>query len=105
MKSPSVWSVLAIAVALTGCGASGPAVDLSGYTPEAQSGYQVLERRCTRCHEIDRPLHANVGQGGWTSYVRRMAKHPAAGISTAEQREIVKFLEAYAAQRDQGGTP
>jgi hypothetical protein len=34
-----------------------------------------------------------------------MAKHPAAGISTAEQREIVKFLEAYAAQRAQGVTP
>jgi hypothetical protein len=28
-----------------------------------------------------------------------MAKHPAAGISIAEQREIVKFLEAHAALR------
>ena len=39
------------------------------------------------------------GQGGWPAYVRRMAKHPAAGISIAEQREIVKFLEAHAALR------
>jgi cytochrome c2 len=105
MKSPKMWAALAVAVGLAGCGASAPLVDLSAFSPEAQHGYQVLEQRCTRCHEIDRPLHANVGQGGWASYVRRMAKHPAAGISTAEQREIVKFLEAYAAQRAQGGTP
>jgi len=98
-------ATLLAAAALSACGASAPVVDLAGFTPEAQHGYQVLEQRCTRCHEIDRPLHANIGQGGWPAYVRRMAKHPAAGISIADQREIVQFLEAYAARRAQGGTP
>ncbi|MFZ4737815.1 MAG: hypothetical protein ACOYM9_17805 [Bradymonadia bacterium] len=84
--------------ALQGCGAR-PPVDLAQYPAETHRGYALLEQRCTRCHELDRPLQANVGQGGWPAYVRRMAKHPAAGISIAEQREIVKFLEAHAALR------
>ena len=91
------WAGLGLTGPL-GCGAR-PPVDLAQYPPATHRGYALMEQRCTRCHELDRPLQANVGQGGWPAYVRRMAKHPAAGISVAEQREIVKFLEAHAALR------
>lgn len=83
---------------IVACGALPNQIDVSGYPPEMQARYSLFERRCTRCHELERPLNADVSEGGWQRYVRRMARHPAAGISAAEQREIATFLE-YHAQR------
>lgn len=91
---------LALAVALTACGGGAPnAVDVSAYPAEMQARYRLLEKRCTRCHELERPLNAKVAEGGWTAYIRRMSRHPAAGISEAEQREIAAFLEYYGQRR------
>lgn len=90
--------VLGLGVALMACGALPNRIDVSGYPPDMQARYDLFERRCTRCHELERPLNAQVGEGGWQKYVRRMARHPAAGISAEEQREIATFLE-YHAQR------
>jgi cytochrome c2 len=86
-------------VALSACGAAPNSIDVSGYPPDMQARYDLFERRCTRCHELERPLNARVGEGGWGKYVQRMARHPAAGISAQEQREIAIFLEYHAERR------
>ena len=86
-------------LALTGCGSPPNRIDVSAYPPDMQARYELFERRCTRCHELERPLNANPGEGGWARFVRRMARHPAAGISLEEQQEIARFLEFYAARR------
>ncbi|MCA9537456.1 MAG: hypothetical protein KC620_01130 [Myxococcales bacterium] len=88
---PPLW-LLAAALSL-GCGAGRTRVDTSGYPPDQQANYQIFETRCSRCHDLERPLQARVADGGWDAYVRRMARHPGAGISEAEQRRIASFLE------------
>lgn len=82
---------------LGACGAVPPnTLDVSGYPPDMRARYALFARKCSRCHPLDRPLHARVGQHGWADYVRRMSRHPGAGISEPEQREIAQFLQYYA---------
>ena len=90
---------LVLGALLPACGSAPNSIDVSGYTPDMQARYDLFEKRCTRCHELERPLNANVGAGGWPKYVRRMARHPAAGIPADEQREIAVFLEYHAQRR------
>ena len=107
------WPLWGGLLTLSGCGSPPNRIDVSGYPPDMQARYDLLEKRCTRCHELERPINANPGEGGWPKFVRRMARHPAAGISVEEQKEIAIFLEFYAARRreashaaeTQGGAP
>jgi hypothetical protein len=84
---------------LPACGSAPNSIDVRDYPPDMQTRYDLFEKRCTRCHELERPLNAQVGAGGWPKYVRRMARHPAAGIPAEEQREIALFLEYHAERR------
>lgn len=78
------------------CATAPNVIDVSGYPAEMQQRYQLFADKCSRCHELDRPLQARVGARGWDDYVRRMSRHPGAAISDAEQREIARFLEFHA---------
>ncbi len=71
---------------------------MSAYPPDMQRRYELFSRKCSRCHSLDRPLHAHVGANGWLEYVQRMSRHPGAGITFAEQREIALFLAYYSRQ-------
>lgn len=84
------------------CGGAPNTLDVSGYPPEMQAKYRIFENRCSRCHGLERPIQARVAEGGWTAYVRRMARHPGAGIDARDQRAIAEFLE-YHHQRREGG--
>ena len=48
--------------------------------------------------ETEDSLQARVGSHGWDDYVRRMSRHPGAGISARDEREIARFLEFHAKQ-------
>jgi cytochrome c2 len=89
---------IATALAVTGACSMGPpnTIDVSAYPRDMQGRYELFLRKCTRCHGLDRPLQARVGARGWDDYVHRMARHPGAGISEAEQREIAAFLQFHA---------
>jgi cytochrome c2 len=95
--------LLVVATVLAGCGGAPNGIDVSTYPAEMQARYELFERRCTRCHELERPLNARVGEGGWDAYVQKMARHPGAGIPPDEQREIAIFLEYHHARRAQEG--
>ncbi len=55
--------VLGLGAALVACGALPNRIDVSGYPPDMQARYDLFERRCTRCHELERPLNAQRGRG------------------------------------------
>lgn len=100
---PRIRGLLALvgvvgAVALQGCGGPPGALDVRTYPAEQQANYRVFENRCSRCHDLVRPLSARVGQGGWEAYVTRMSRHPGAGIGHDDQKSIAAFLEFYHAQ-------
>ena len=90
-------------IALMGCGPIGPAVDSTGYPPEMQANATLFEDRCGACHSPRRALNAGVGEGGWDAFVKRMSRHPGAGINDADQRRIAAFLEYFHAQKRASG--
>ena len=53
----------------------------------------VAERRCSRCHPLDRITNTRVAApSGWQSYVRRMRLTPGSGIPRADEPAIVRCL-------------
>ncbi len=68
-------------------------VDVAGYPPEVQQQYKLLEQKCSRCHDLSRPLTAKyTSEAQWHEMVARMARKPGAGISRKDQAEITAFL-------------
>jgi hypothetical protein len=87
-------------LALAGCSGAPNTIDVSGYPPDMQRRYALMEQRCTRCHDLERPINAHVAN--WEQYVARMSRHPGAGIPPEEQKEIALFLEYYDQHREAG---
>ena len=53
----------------------------------------IAERRCSRCHPLDRIVDARVASpAGWQSYVRRMRLTPGSGIPVTDEPAIVRCL-------------
>lgn len=100
-RSLLIGSALAVGALVGSCGGAPNTLDVSGYPPEMQARYHVFETRCSRCHGLERPIQARVAEGGWETYVRRMARHPGAGIDEAEQRAIAEFLEYHHQRREE----
>jgi len=72
----------------------------------------LAERRCTRCHTIDRILSARVvSPAHWQAYVHRMRLQPQSGIPADEESPILQCLvyrsfgSGGLAQLPQAGTP
>ncbi|HWM86876.1 MAG TPA: hypothetical protein VNO33_13580 [Kofleriaceae bacterium] len=89
--------VAAILIALGCAGAEprglAPAARQAGAAPSLQRACELADRRCARCHPIDRVLTAHVsGPEDWSSYVRRMRLTPGSGISKSEEPVIVRCL-------------
>jgi hypothetical protein len=78
----------------TGLGAQqSETVDVSGYPPEVQKQYRLMAAKCSRCHDLSRPLTARyTTEAQWRDMVARMARKPGAGISRRDQMEIIAFL-------------
>jgi hypothetical protein len=90
--------VLLVALSFAACGSSQPVVSLtSGLEPapsaEGERDCQLTSQRCTRCHPVERILHARVSSPThWQRYVTRMRLMPGSGIAESEQDRIVSCL-------------
>src|SRR6266542_250447 len=98
MKQSAIVCVGLVAGAAL-CGLSGlraqqaNAVDVSGYPAEAQQQYKVFSQKCSRCHDLSRPLTAKyTTEAQWRDLVDRMARKPGAGISRRDQAAVTAFL-------------
>lgn len=64
------------------------------------ASYELFSQRCSRCHTLSRPLDADITEPAhWEAYVTRMRRTPGSGISQADAKRILVFLEYWAAQR------
>ena len=53
----------------------------------------IAERRCSRCHPLDRITNTRVASpSGWQTYVRRMRLTPGSGIPVSQEPAIVRCL-------------
>lgn len=87
-----------LVAASPGCAGSEPrdltsAARQSGAVPALQRACQLADRRCSRCHPIDRVMMAGVREASeWSDYVRRMRLTPGSGITAREEPVIVRCL-------------
>jgi hypothetical protein len=76
----------------------GGSLDVSGYPAEHQRYARIFTEKCSRCHDLSRPLTAKYSDAGWRDLVQRMARRPGANISRRDQQQITEFLIFHARQ-------
>jgi cytochrome c5 len=108
------FACLTLATGAAVCGLSGlmaqpsdsGSVDVSGYPAEVQKQYNIFAKKCSRCHDLSKPLSARyTGEAQWRELVDRMARKPGAGISRQDQTAITAFLVFHQQARAAGPAP
>src|SRR6266849_5506149 len=77
------------------------AIDLPPAAIDINLAAATMEKRCSKCHNLDRIAGASKDARGWLATVNRMRALPDSGISEADSRVIVSYL---ASQMVPGGT-
>ena len=94
-------TALALAIAVGwawACGLPRPAPPnlLEGFPaspPEIRSACDLTQKKCTRCHTIDRVRLVHVSSPAqWGAYVARMRRQAGSGISPADGDVILRCL-------------
>ena len=71
-------------------------LDAAQLPAEVQPDYAVFARRCSKCHQLARPLGSGIHDDAlWADYVDRMRRQPGSGISPADTKPILRFLHYY----------
>jgi ferredoxin-NADP reductase len=61
-------------------------------TIDVNQASDLMQRRCSKCHNLDRVVGARKDAQGWVATVNRMRMMTGAGISDAEARTIISYL-------------
>jgi len=72
-------------------------------TIDLNEASDVMQKLCSKCHNLDRVVGARKDAQGWATTVERMRGMMGAGISEAEAQTIVSFLASQ--NRPQGSEP
>ena len=68
------------------------AIDLPPAAIDMNLAAATMEKRCSKCHNLDRIAGARKDARGWLATVNRMRALPDSGISEADSRMIVSYL-------------
>src|SRR6266851_3057387 len=68
------------------------AIDLPPAGIDINFAAATMEKRCSKCHNLDRIAGARKDARGWLATVNRMRALPDSGISEADSRIIVSYL-------------
>jgi ferredoxin-NADP reductase len=77
-------------------------LDTIGLPPAAidlNTAAATMEKRCSRCHSLDRVAGARKDARGWLATVNRMSALPDSGISEDDSRIIVSYLASQMAPK------
>jgi hypothetical protein len=107
-------TALLILLALAPAGAATAALKVQGkgkeqtlvrdqFVADQRPRYDMFQQKCTRCHELARPISALVSgvtplsadkfdEEGIKKYVVKMMRKPNSGIVKEEARELIQFL-------------
>src|SRR6266487_979557 len=69
-----------------------PAIDLPPAAIDINRAAATMEKRCSKCHNLDRIAGARKDARGWLATVNRMKALPDSGISEEDSRIIVSYL-------------
>ena len=68
------------------------AIDLPPAVIDMNLAAETMQKRCSKCHNLDRVLAARKDTPGWLATVRRMQSLPDSGISEQDAQVIVSYL-------------
>lgn len=61
--------------------------------PDIQSACELANRRCSRCHSIDRVLRAHISEPvEWANYVHKMRLMPGSDIPPDEEPTLTRCM-------------
>jgi ferredoxin-NADP reductase len=80
------------------------ALDLPPVAIDMNLAAATMEKRCSKCHNLDRIAGARKDARGWLATVNRMRALPDSGISDADSRMIVSYLAARMTPRETIGS-
>jgi ferredoxin-NADP reductase len=75
------------------------AIDLPPAAIDMNLAAATMEKRCSKCHNLDRIVGARKDARGWLATVNRMRSLPDSGISEADSRIIVSYLASQMAPK------
>ncbi|PYT19985.1 MAG: hypothetical protein DMG58_35035, partial [Acidobacteria bacterium] len=75
------------------------AIDLPPAAIDINLAAATMEKRCSKCHNLDRIAGARKDAPGWLATVNRMRALPDSGISEANSLIIVSYLASQMAPR------
>ncbi len=67
-------------------------VNMGGVKIDLQSSEALTQKRCSRCHNLDRVVGARKDARGWVATVNNMRVLPGSGISGTDARIILSYL-------------
>ncbi|MGA2597769.1 MAG: photosystem P840 reaction-center cytochrome c-551 [Bryobacteraceae bacterium] len=79
------------------------AIDLPPVAIDMNLAAATMEKRCSKCHSLDRIAGARKDTRGWVATVNRMRALPDSGISEADSRIIVSYLATQMAPKGTAG--
>src|SRR5260370_2016898 len=68
------------------------AIAMGVATIDLQASEALMQRRCSRCHTLDRVIGARKDARAWLATVDRMRTLPGSGISEADAKTILSYL-------------
>jgi ferredoxin-NADP reductase len=80
------------------------AIDLPPAGIDINLAASTMEKRCSKCHNLDRIAGARKDAQGWLATVNRMRALPDSGISEADSRVIISYLASQMAPTGAGGS-
>jgi ferredoxin-NADP reductase len=75
------------------------AIDLPPAALDINRAAAIMEKRCSKCHNLDRIAGARKDARGWLATVNRMRAQPDSGISVEDSRIIVSYLASQMAPK------
>jgi uncharacterized membrane protein len=75
------------------------AIDLPAADIDINMAASTMEKRCSKCHNLDRIVGAHKDAPGWLATVNRMKALPDSGISEEDARIIVSYLASQVGQK------
>lgn len=60
--------------------------------PPIREACRVTEEKCSKCHDLERIKIAHHAMVDWPSYVEKMRRQPASGITVGDKPVILKCL-------------
>jgi ferredoxin-NADP reductase/mono/diheme cytochrome c family protein len=71
-----------------------PVVNTSSQAIDLRASEALMQKKCSRCHTLDRVIGARKDVAGWTATVHRMQNLPGSHISEGDAATILSYLIA-----------